>query len=410
MSQTTPQRLPSPVYLVVGGAASLYAWAVVISTVHYPGAIGLNYNAFGTDYMVFHTAISLALHGDVATLYDPDRFTALLNRLFHGYLSENLEYRPWIYPPSFLPLLLPFSLMGFVLSYVLFQLVTAAAMMGGVRAAIAQTWPRQIGTRKLADWVGFAVLACPAASISFVMGQCSFLIVALLAAGVGLLDRRPLLAGLMFGLLSFKPQFFLMVPVVLLARSAWRASFMAAATVLVMAAASLILFGPGIWTGWFEAIARTTSDADPRWFLLGRLWGESVYTCAWLLGASPSVAQAAQTGAIVLAGAAVWHTFRMQIESAPRAAVLLAAALLAAPHSGYYDLLLLVAAGGLFLSHLGSRATSRDWLLGLLVWLAPMFGLPVLLAPGRFCPVLTVTLLARIMWDARAPRPIGQVA
>lgn len=294
--------------------------------------------------MVFHTAVSLALRGDLATLYDPDKFTALLNRLFHGYLSKDLEFRPWLYPPSFLLLLLPFGIIGFIPSYGLFQLVTAFAMLGGLAAAV----------ERRASWVGFAALVCPAASISVISGQCSFLIVALLAGGMGLLDRRPLLAGVMFGLLSFKPQFFLLVPVVLLPGQAWRASATAAVTGLAMAAICLVWFGVEIWTGWFSAITRSTLGVDPRWFLLGRLWGESVYTCAYVLGLPPSVAEIVQTGAIVLAGGSVWLASRIPMASAPRVAILLTAALLSAPHSGGYDLLLLVAASGLFLSHLGA--------------------------------------------------------
>jgi hypothetical protein len=393
------RRLPL-VYVMVGAVAAVYAWAVVVSTFSSPGAIGLNYNAPGSDYMVFHTAVLLALRGNLATLYDPDSFTALLNQVFHGYLSSDLEFRPWIYPPSFLLLLVPFGLVGFGLSYGLFQAVTAVAMLAGLRATVEPP----------AAWIGFGALLCPAASISVVSGQSSFLIVALLAAGAGLLERRPVLAGLIFGLLSFKPQFFLMVPVVLLARPRWRASAAAAATALAMAGFCLLWLGPGIWTGWFGAITRSTSGVDPRWFLFGRIWGESVYACAYLLGASPGAAETLQIGAITLAGTAVWVSYRIPLAPAPRTAVLLAATLLSAPHSGAYDLLLLVVASLLFLSHLGPRASSQDRIIGLLVWLAPLLGLPALSVPGRFCPVLTLALMGRILWHVRAPRLIAQEA
>jgi alpha-1,2-mannosyltransferase len=396
MANLIPAHRPPLVYLLVAGAPAFYGWTVVVTTFWRPGVIGLNYDAPGTDYMVFHTAVSLVLQGDLSTLYDPDRFTALLNRVFHGNLSEDLAFRPWIYPPPFLLLLLPFGLLSFGLSYGLFQLATALAMLGALRAA----------TGRRAHWVGVAALLCPAASISVVSGQSSFLIVALLAAGTGLLDRRPALAGIIFGLLSFKPQFVLMIPVVLLGRTAWRASAVAAATSIAMAASCLLWLGPAMWTGWFGVIAHSVGDADGRWFLLGRLWGESVYTCVYLLGAPRVLAEAAQLGAILLAGGAVCYAFRRPMASAPRAAVLLAASLLAAPHSGGYDLVLLVAAWGLLLSHLGPRACSSDWFLGLLVWLAPLLGLPVLSLVGRFCPVLILALLGRIFWHADTPRRI----
>lgn len=390
---------PPPLYGLLGLAASLYAWAVVASTFGHPGTIGPDYNAPGTDYMVFHAAVGLALRGDLSTLYNPDAITALLNRLFDAHLSAKLEFRPWLYPPSFILLLLPFSPFGFAASYWLFQTITGSAMLIALRSLL--------GMRP--KWLAFAAVACPAASICFISGQCSFLIVALLATGVALLDRRPGLAGVAFGLLSFKPQFFLLVPVVLVARMSWRPAAAAAATSLAMVVVSLLWFGPSIWTEWFSAIASSTSDVDPRWFLLGRLWGVSVYTCAYLLGAPPGMASVTQTAAIILAGCCVWCAFRKPLAAAPRTGVMLAAALLAAPHAGGYDLLLLVAASGLFISHLGQSARNSDWLLFLVLWSAPLLGLPVLSLAGRFVPVLTVALLMRILSHAGAmPRMVLQ--
>jgi alpha-1,2-mannosyltransferase len=385
--RSAPLR-PPLVHLLLGAVASAYAWIVVITTVSHPGAIGINYNAPGTDYMVFHTAITLALQGDLSTLYDPDRFTALINRLFHGYLSADVEFRPWIYPPSFLLILLPFPWLGFVLSYGLFQFATGAAMLAALRACVARP----------AWWMALATVASPAASISVVSGQVSFLIVALLAAGALLLDRRSTLAGIAFGVLSFKPQFFLMVPVALLAGLRWRASAAAAATIVAVAGICAVLFGPEIWLGWINAFTRSTSDVDPRWFQFGRLWGESVYVCAYLLGASPRLAQSAQIAAVLLAGLAVCCAVRMPVALPSRLAVLLAATLLAAPHSGGYDLLLLVAATGLFLADRGCRCDSLDWMLALMIWLLPLVGVPALSVVARFSPVLTMVLLARILW------------
>jgi hypothetical protein len=112
----------------------------------------------------------------------------------------------------------------------------------------------------------------------------------------------------------------------------------------------------------------------------------------------------------MLAGVAVWCAFRIRLAIAARAAVLLAATLLAAPHSGGYDLLLLVAADALFLSCLGPRTTGLDRSLALLIWLAPLLGLPITSPAGRFCPVLSMALLTSILWNARAPGLITQAA
>ena len=50
----------------------------------------------------------------------------------------------------------------------------------------------------------------------------------LLGGALVSLDRRPLIAGILFGLMAYKPQFGLMIPIALAAGGYWR-SFSAAA-------------------------------------------------------------------------------------------------------------------------------------------------------------------------------------
>src|SRR6266481_2007365 len=110
--------------------ASLYGWAVLVSTFIRPGSIGLNHIAPGTDWMVFYGAVRSALAGHLQLIMNGDDFTAYLNRSFADWLSVPLEFRPWFYPPSFLVLLLPFAPLGLVGSYVAFQVAS-----GGFLAA-----------------------------------------------------------------------------------------------------------------------------------------------------------------------------------------------------------------------------------------------------------------------------------
>jgi hypothetical protein len=57
----------------------------------------------------------------------------------------------------------------------------------------------------------------PAASVNVIAGQNAFLTLALLLGDMGLLGRSDFVAGLILGLLSFMPQFAIMVAVALLA-------------------------------------------------------------------------------------------------------------------------------------------------------------------------------------------------
>ena len=83
-----------------------------------------------------------------------------------------------------------------------------------------------------------------------IAGQNAFLTLALLLGGVGLLGRRDFAAGAILGLLSYKPQLALMVPVALLAARHWRALAGAAVSASFAVALSAATFGLAPWWDW----------------------------------------------------------------------------------------------------------------------------------------------------------------
>lgn len=366
---------------------SFYAWAVLVSTFVQPGWIGLNHIAPGTDWMVFYGAIRSALNGHLSLVMNGDDFTAYLNRAFADWLTVPLQFRPWFYPPSFLVLLLPFAPLGFIGSYVAFQIAT----FGLLAAALNRSG------EPASRLVIAAVVASPAASLDIVDGQCAFLVAGLIVAGVRLLDERPILAGVILGLLSFKPQFFLLVPVALLAFNQWRSLLAAAASVLALAAISAAIFGLDIWSWWVPQAVDNLLSPDPKWVNFGRIWGHSVWTCAVLLGAPNRLASLLQMVAVAASALAVFMAFRSALPTDKKLAVLLAAAVLAAPHSGPYDATLLAVATALWLAGEIKAPRPLHWLLGLGIWMVPLLSPPVYIVAGRFAPVLTVAMIALIL-------------
>ena len=85
---------PPAVVLIPALAMSFYVWLVLVTTIPYPGKIGLDYNTLGTDWMVFYGAIRAVLSGNAPLIFDGDRFTDFLNTSFAGWLSTPLEFRP----------------------------------------------------------------------------------------------------------------------------------------------------------------------------------------------------------------------------------------------------------------------------------------------------------------------------
>src|ERR1700676_1924382 len=191
---TPPPVTPPAVILVAAAIAALYGWAVVASTPTYPGSIGLNLNALGTDWMVFYGAVQCFFDDNLDTLFDGERFTAYLNAIFAGWLSEPISFRPWVYPPSYLLVMLPFGKLSFAASYLAFQLVSA-----GLLAAALWFGADRPNTRPLV--IGAALLG-PAAAINVGMGQNAFLSAALLVGGLRVLRARPALGGAILGLLT----------------------------------------------------------------------------------------------------------------------------------------------------------------------------------------------------------------
>jgi alpha-1,2-mannosyltransferase len=381
---------PPGVVLVACLVTSLYALAILVTTIPHPGKIGLDHNTLGTDWMVFYGAIRSVLDGHVSLIFDGDRFTDFLNTAFADWLSKPLEFRPWAYPPSFLVLLLPFAPLGFFGSYVAFQAVSAGLMA-------AALWSRTEGWATFGALLAVTLL-CPAAVTNVIDGQAVFLVGALIIGGLRLVPSRPMLGGLVLGLLTFKPQFCILVPLALIAGGQWRALWAAGLSASVLAVTSGLTFGWELWLRWFPLMFENLVRPDAKWIEYGRMWGNSVYTCAALLGAPPRLASASQLLAMIFAAASVVLAFRSRLSPGERIAVFLAATVLAAPHSGPYDQALLVVAAAYWLMAAGSSALPLwCWTLTFMIWLVPSISPPILFAASRFAPLLTVSLIVLLL-------------
>ena len=191
-------------------------------------------------------------------------------------------------------------------------------------------------------------LAFPAGLLALVMGQNAMLTAALFAgATAAVAARREILAGILFGLLCYKPHFGLLVPVALVADRYWRATAAAAVTVAGLVLVSAAIFGASVWLAYVSSFlhatagvygathagATSTGSTVPAWWLI------SPYGVALSFGLARSTALAVQAVAALAAAAAVAVIWRRR-ESGPgsRAMVLLAGTMLSAPVILYYGL------------------------------------------------------------------------
>lgn len=388
---TFPVRELAPV-LVVCAAFGLYSWAIFAVTFIHDGALGPRFNAPGADFTVFHTAARAYFEGNLPLIFNGWHLTQYLNAHFAGWLSGPLPFHPWLYPPSYLLLLLPFGLLPFGLSYAAFVTLTLAALVAAVWRFARPGYRRGL--------LLASVLLSPAAAITAVVGQNAFLTAALLVGGFGMLERRPLLAGGMLGILTFKPQFWLMVPVALIAGSNWRALTGAVGVALALALASAAVFGIAAWHEWLSLMLAPPPASWHAWLTWGRMAGQSIYTCARVLGLSAGFANVAQLGGAGVAAAGVFWAFRRPLPRDLRLVVLLAATVFAAPHVSGYDTILLAAAAGLALDRgIDHGIPLSRRILTMAVWLLPPFAEP------RSTPILVLLpllIIAFVLWEVVA--------
>jgi hypothetical protein len=286
-------------------------------------------------------------------------------------------------------MLLPFAPLGFFGAYVAFQVVTAALLALALRSSATAALPSSA--------LFVAALICPASAINAIDGQAVFLVAALIVGGFTLLERRPWLGGLVLGLLTFKPQFCILVPIALIAAGQWRALLASGLSALAMMIASGLVFGWDLWIRWFPLIIENLVSPNEKWIEFGRMWGHSVYTCAVLLGAPDRVASWLQLLVTLGAAISVVLAFRSRLGTREKIAVFLAATVLAAPHSGPYDITLLVIAAAFWLMAQAAPLPLWCWTLAFMIWLLPMLSPPMLFLVGRFVPLFPVLLIVLLL-------------
>jgi alpha-1,2-mannosyltransferase len=316
---------------------------------------------FGSDFCHYWAAGRLALAGEPAAVFDLARLQALGQAV--GGIHVGV---PWFNTPTFLMLVLPFSLAPFYAALFLWILIT----LGGYLVTMWRLAPNSQFT-----WLA---LAFPSTLLNINYGQNGFLSVIFFGGGLVLLDRSPIAAGILFGFMTYKPQLALLIPIALAAGRRWRALTAMLVTTGGLIEASALLFGMDIWGVFFQKIV----------VMLGGLKGGQISTAITLpLEKMPTILSAMRliganffTAAViqVIVGLAivgivgwVWH---FKASPAIRSAVLVLGTFLVTPYSLVYDHVLVAIA----LAGLGWEGYTRGWLPGEKVclcfaWIAPIY-------------------------------------
>jgi alpha-1,2-mannosyltransferase len=364
----------------------LYAVAIVGWIALSGGLVDPNGKPIGTDFSSFYAAGTMVLEGRAADVYDMAAHYARERQIF----GEATPYYGWLYPPIFLFAVTPLALMPYPLALAVWQGATFSLYLAVIAAILRRI--RRDDDRVARLWL-LAALAFPAAFINLGHGQNGFLTAGLFGAALVTLQRRPLLAGVLFGLLAYKPQFGLLIPFALLAGGQWRTCLAAGATVTALAGAATLAFGPEIWH------AFTASTETSRTLLLeqGNVGFEklqSVFAAVRMWGGGISLAYVVQAAASVIALFSVAWIWRSCGDRDLKAALLIVTTLLASPHLLDYDLTTLAPAIAFIIA---SRWQSgfRDYDISALaiVWFAPLFARAIAGATGVPLGLIAVAML-----------------
>ena len=173
---------------------------------------------------------------------------------------------------------------------------------------------------------------------------------ALLGGGLLVLDQRPKLAGVLIGLLAYKPQLGVLIPLVLIATGRWTVIAAAAATVLITCAATLRSSACRPWLAFAESLTFVRvvvlEGGDIGWQKI-----QSLFTAVMMWGGKVEIAYTAQIAlALGVATSLVW-LWRRPVAYELKAAGLACASLLATPYVLDYDLVVLAVAIAFFVRY-----------------------------------------------------------
>lgn len=277
---------------------------------------------FGDDFINYWSGAFLAWHGRAADIYNMAAFHAFEQSV----TGAPIQAYHYSYPPVLLLLTAPLAFTPYV---------------PGLFLWLVASWYAFYRALKLAMPDGGAMLmalATPAVLINAIGGQNGAWTAALFGFGLSLLERRPALAGGLLGLLIYKPQLGLLIPVALLAGRHWRATASAVIVASALLTTSWLWFGADVWSDYLRNLGELRQvileDGAGVWHRF-----VSVFVMARRLGAPVGLAYAAQTLtgiAVLIAVAMVWR--RKETPAGVKNANLLLATCLATPYLQDYDL------------------------------------------------------------------------
>jgi alpha-1,2-mannosyltransferase len=346
-----------------------------------PSLDSLNNAAIGRDFLNTWIGGHAAFAGGPAPWFDAATYNNALREITG---HPDLAYYFWAYPPHLLLFTWPFGFIPYLPAYALW-------CVGGIALYL---WAARSGGVSGKHMLFLAV--APGVAVNVFFGQNGFLTAALLIGGLANLDRRPTVSGILFGILTIKPQFGLLLPVMLVLTGRWRVIAAAVATTVVLVAATSIWFGPDIWLEYVRKVS-----PQQHW-LLAYCGGllvpmmSSVFVGGRILGLPLDVDWVLQGIASASAFAMVVWIFWRPRDPVLSMALFVTAIFLFSPYMLNYDMV--VFGWVVALLHERTDNTLLDERLAIAVWALPVAMLLLALARIPAAMIVLPVFAGRLVW------------
>lgn len=337
----------------------------------------------GGDFVNYWSGAVLSQSGRLMDIFDP----VLFNELQKDLLKSSFEAHNWSYPPHTLLFVSPLALAPYLWAYLFWVLAGLAAYLFATEGT---NW------RSL---TAVALVVAPASTENILNGQVGFFAAALFIGGMKLVDRRPYLAGFLFGCLTFKPHLGVLIPLALLAAGLWRPIVSAAATTAILIGVTVLFFGLESWLAYFELVVPLQTRILEEGFGFYVLMSPSAFMSARSLGLDATIGYFVQAPFSLFAAGLVFWAYRFHSDRDLQLQIIIVATFLFSPYIFNYDMTMVSFAVILAYGQI-IRSSFRPYevVLLFLVWFLPHY---VTVLSYSMLPIAPLILLSFAVYIAR---------
>lgn len=339
----------------------------------------------GGDYINTFAAGALIAAGRASEIYDPAALMAFERTLIPADIGQRL----WAYPPTSLPLTVPFGMLPYLVGLGLWSLLGLAVLaIGGRRIGLS------------AFDTGLLAIS-PAALTCVYFGQTGNLAIGLLLIALAARKRADGGSAVAATILTIKPQLGVLLPVLWVIQRRFMLVAVTAGLTAVLAGVSVLLFGGQPWLDFAFKTLPALADLERNGSGAFMSMIPSVFMALRIVTGDTQLAQLVHLGAAVIVVVLALWRLMATTDRVQQGAVVLAAGALVTPYIHIYDLAGVVAAGLLCLKASASRTGAgavAACLAAIAAWALPMVTLAGNEAGVPLGPVILIGVLAVAAW------------